>query len=236
MDGHCFSRALDTPEPLHTDPPAASPPQAHEAASDPETQAELLLALADEHPQEVLDNPVLPLLGLWDPVVWRRITSVARIRLATSRIVRAVEGASRETLRGFSLDCAGRVLPLWELRYPGSGHLRAALDDARAPDPEPTPRWLSAWERREALLAKAMLQPTSHLLDGSPIDDVALVLLRALEATRTRNPGRLRQLALDVAWATASATVQDAEDEAPRADEMEWLARHIEARSKATGG
>lgn len=226
MDGHPFSRALDAPEPLYSDP--ARQLRAHEAASDPDTHSEILVALADEYPQEVLDNPVLPLVGLGDLTAWRRITTAARIQLATLRIARAVDGASRGALRRFSLDCAESVLPLWERRYPGAVHLRAVLDEARGAN-QNGPPWLSGWKKSEALFTRAMLWPQSHLLDGSPIDDVALVLILALDATRTKNAQKLRELALDVAWATASAAVIDEDDEAPRADEMERLAALIEA-------
>lgn len=225
-----------SPQRVCPGPAPARPPRTHEAASDPDTHAGILLVLAEEHPQRVLDNPILPLLGLENPLVWLRITAAARIPLATSRIEDAVEGASRGVLRAFALDCAMRVLPLWEQRYPGSTPLRAVFEEARHPDPSPAPRWLSAWERSQILFARAMLQPSSHVLDGSPIDDVALVLIRALESTRTRNLGELRQLALDVAWATASAAVKDEDDEAPRADEMDWLAAHIEALREVAGG
>ncbi len=235
------------PERFCPGPAPARPPRTHEAASDPDTHAGILLVLAEEHPRQVLDNPILPLLGLENPLGLLQITTAARIPLATSRIEGAVEGASTAVLRAFALDCAMRVLPLWEQRYPRASHLRAEIERARASGSFPVSPWLPTsevarhlrpptWEQQRMLFDRAIRQACSHVLDGSPVDDAALVLIRALESTRTRNPGALRRLALDVAWATASAAVRDEDDETPRADEMDWLAAHIEALREVAGG
>src|SRR5579884_3786684 len=45
-------------------------------AANPNTSVETLLALAQAHPQEFLDNPILPLLHLEDP---RQLTQIERL-------------------------------------------------------------------------------------------------------------------------------------------------------------
>lgn len=78
-------------------------------AADPETKPERLLALALKEPQLVLDNASLPLLSLFDPEVWRRITSVANWALDREWLVGAFRTVGRLALHRAVLELT-RVL------------------------------------------------------------------------------------------------------------------------------
>ncbi len=83
-------------------------------ASDPNTEPELLLALATEYPFEVRDNPVLPLLGLERPELYEEF----RKRLLPFFQASLLFGLENPAL-----------IPLGDLQisHQGRGHLRQCL-------------------------------------------------------------------------------------------------------------
>lgn len=100
--------------------------------SDPNLSPGEILRLAVEHPAKVLANPALPLIALEDPTLWRRITTRARLELANRVLEERLSHLGERERRQWACDCAERVLPQWEHRYPRDLRPRRALTVARA--------------------------------------------------------------------------------------------------------
>lgn len=108
-----------------------------ERARDPKTPLAGLLQLAQRYPDDVEQNPALPLLALEDPedflalqlaLVARRISR--REEQLQQRASPSRDGGAQD-LRLAHCDCLERALPLVEARHPGEQSAHRALDAAR---------------------------------------------------------------------------------------------------------
>jgi hypothetical protein len=96
-----------------------------------ETSPEELLALARRRPRRVLDNPALLRICEESPELYRRIINAAANGLLVPELLAEIEElwqrATESERRRLALDCAARVLPIFEARRPGETRPRAAL-------------------------------------------------------------------------------------------------------------
>ncbi len=88
-------------------------------ALDPNTDPEVLCDIAGEYPDEVLANPVMPLLLLEDPSgLWARITGRAKSVQATRALNKIILRMPDEHRGVFAAACLRRALPVLEATRP----------------------------------------------------------------------------------------------------------------------
>src|SRR5262249_23114000 len=100
-------------------------------AGHPDTPPAVLLDLANRCPEEVLQNPALPLLLLSEPAAGAEILARAKEKRVLRQLQAALAAADERTILRFALECAARVLPVFERRYPDNDRVRRALEIAQ---------------------------------------------------------------------------------------------------------
>jgi hypothetical protein len=102
-----------------------------EQALHPETPTDRLHYLAHFHPEEVLQNPILPLLFLEDPTRAKELQQTAKKSLVTQRLETALANTHESIRRLWLCDCAERVLPFYDAQHPGDHRASEVLRVAR---------------------------------------------------------------------------------------------------------
>lgn len=100
-------------------------------ARSPETEANELRRLARQYPNEVLANPVLPLLSLEVPALFAEIKQIAEDARQEFWIRTQLRRSSPAQRRLFVAYCAELVLPFFEEFFPEERRPRWAIDAAR---------------------------------------------------------------------------------------------------------
>ena len=84
-------------------------------AQDPNTPADDLLFFAPYYPDNVLSNPILPLIALENPALWNQIVDAAyEAKDSQKHVVRHNLQRQKLTLR-FMLEILGWLLVVWFL-------------------------------------------------------------------------------------------------------------------------
>jgi hypothetical protein len=160
-----------------------------ERAKDPNTPFEELIELVKEYPIEVLENASLANLP---PALRRYLTNVAELALLQLRLDAAMEQLykleDKRIAALFAIDCAARVLPLYEEKLPGDHRLRSALEGARkAADGLATDEEIAAFEAQAEQVQEENTHTSSggwftiHGLDEDHLFHVADTVLAALK-------------------------------------------------------
>lgn len=147
-----------------------------------------------------------------------QIDAGSKVVVRRARLLRRVDGWDARTASLFAVECAERVLPLFEQAYPHDGRVRAALEVARryadgaATDAEldgaSAGARAAAWTARDAAIPRVW-----------PVNWAAWAAVDAAESGRD-----VRNVAISAAWAArAAGAAGDAVGEAERA----WQTRRL---------
>lgn len=140
--------------------------------------------------------------------------------LHEGKIADLAKMTDHRTLATWALDCAERVLPFFESRYPRDGRPRVAIETGRA--------WVKTGVFRMAVIRKAALDSHSAARDVKD-DDVARSAARAAGQAVASAHVPTHALAAAVYAATAvrdPAHLSNAE--AATIEEREWQYQHLE--------
>jgi hypothetical protein len=162
-------------------------------------------------------------LVLWlGPEIWEaeydgeRIDAEDKIVVSKARLVRKVDTWNERTARLFACDCAERVLPIYEKRYPDDKRPRVAVETAR--------RYAEGKATREE---RAAAGAAARDAAGAAARDSAWDAAR--DAAWAAARASAWDAARDAAWAAARAAAWDAAWAAAWAAERKWqTARLIE--------
>jgi len=133
-----------------------------------------------------------------------------KIVFAQARLLSVCENWNERTERLFAADCAERVLPIWEKKYPGDLRPRQAIEAARLfADEKITPKKLAA--------ARAAARDAARAAAGDAAGDAAWAAAWAAA----------RAAAWDAAWDAARAAARAA------AGDAAWDAARAAARAAA---
>jgi hypothetical protein len=156
-------------------------------------------------------------LVLWlGPEIWEaeydgeRIDAEDKIVVSKARLVRKVDTWNERTARLFACDCAERVLPIYEKRYPNDKRPRVAIETARRYAEGKATReeiaaardaaWAAAWaSARDAAWDAAWAAARAAARDAAW--DAAWAAARDAEWAAAR--AAARAAAWDAAWASA---------------------------------
>lgn len=135
------------------------------------------------------------------------------------RTAKLAEKTDHETLATWALDCAERVLPFFESRYPKDNRPRVAIETGRA--------WVKTGVFRMAVIRKAALDSHSAAREVKD-DEVARSAARAAgQAVATAHvPKHALAAAVYAATAIRDATLP-ANADAATAKEREWQYQHL---------
>ena len=111
-------------------------------ALDPNTEPARLLQLAPTWPEEVLQNPVLPLLILEDPRGGILLRDAARVSIAERDIMRCASKATLRARRAWLVDSITRVLPHFEALHPEDKRPRCTLEAITRASRRPVPFYI----------------------------------------------------------------------------------------------
>jgi hypothetical protein len=111
-------------------------------ALDPNTEPARLLQLAPTWPEEVLQNPVLPLLILEDPRGGLFLRDAARVSIAERDLVRYASTATLRTRRAWLVESIVRVLPHFEGLHPEDKRPRCTLEAITRASRQPVPFYI----------------------------------------------------------------------------------------------
>jgi hypothetical protein len=147
-----------------------------------------------------------------------------RLRLAVAnpregKIAELAEKTNHKTLATWALDCAERVLPYFESRYPEDDRPRVAIETGRA--------WVKTGVFRMAVIRKAALDSHSAAREVKD-DEVARSVARAAgQAVATAHvPTHALAAAVYAATAIRDAA-SPANADAATTEEREWQYQHL---------
>ena len=174
------------------------------AALDPNTAPARLLQLAPSWPEEVLQNPVLPLLLLEDPRGGILLRDAARQSLAEREITRLAARATLRVRRAWLVDSLRRILPHFEALHPEDLRPRCALASIIKAARRPVPFYVM----------KAAQQTKLHHTERDHLRCFWTTNAVALSCSST--------LSLQLQAAQLASQVAEA-----RISEREWQAQHL---------
>jgi hypothetical protein len=198
--------------------------EGRDRASSPDATVAELTALAPRYPEEALGNAALALLALEDPEGYERVVHAARLALAERAVESGLKALDERPRWRFLIDCAARVLPLFEARRPEDGRPGDALLVAR--------RFADGAAPREELRRAA--EASAEAVAGARFDDIACAGAQAAAyivdlvyaSVRDKDDPHYGLGAAEVARAAAYAAGTSGARRAELA-EREWQAEHI---------
>lgn len=156
------------------------------------------------------------LVGWLGPVIWRAeyddsdvIECADKLVVRRARVVSRVQAWDERAARLFAVDCAERVLPLWEENYPGDKQPREAVETAR--------RYVAGEAAPEELAAAgaATSAATRHAASAATSAAASAAAWAAAWAAASA-----------AAWAATRDAARDAAD-AARDAEREWQTNRL---------